>query len=81
MGYWLSYLTSRRYVSMYVGLGSLLIGAVSMPTGKTPVRFRGLVSRDEDPKGFRASVVAWFILGFFFIGLSLVSFYLYGNPN
>jgi hypothetical protein len=81
MGYWFLYLTSRRYVSMYIGLASLFIAAVSMLTGKTPERFHGLVSRDEEPKRFRAHVVTWFILGLFFVGLSLVAFYLYGNRN
>jgi hypothetical protein len=81
MGYWFSYLTSRRYVCMYIGLASLLIAAVSMLTGKTPERFHGLVSRNEEPKRFREGVVTWFILGLFFIGLSLIAFYLYGNPN
>jgi hypothetical protein len=81
MGYWLSYLTSRRYVCMYVGLGSLLIAAVSMLTGKTLERYSGLVSRDEEPKRFRRNVVGFLIVGLFFIGLSLIAFYLYGNPN
>jgi uncharacterized membrane protein YfcA len=79
-GYWLSYLTSRRYASMYIGLVLLLIVAVAMLTGKIPERYRGLVSRDEEPKRFRRDVVTCLILGLFFIGLSLVSFYLYGPP-
>jgi hypothetical protein len=81
MRYWFLYLPGRRDVSMYIGLGWMLIGAVSMLTGKTPVVFHGLVSRDEEPKRFLRSVVAWFILGFLFVGLSLVGFYLYAKRN
>jgi hypothetical protein len=81
MRYWFLYLTSRRDVSMYIGLGSMLIGAVSMLTGKTPMQFRGLVSRDEEPKLFMRCVVTWFILGLLSVGLSLVGFYLYANRN
>ena len=80
MGHWLSYLTSRRYASMYIGLVLLLIVAVAMLTGKIPERFHGLVSRDEEPKRFRRDVVTCLILGLFFIGLSLIAFYLYGPP-
>jgi hypothetical protein len=80
-GYWLSFLISRRYVCMYIGLVFLLIVAVAMLTGKVPVRHRGLVSRDEEPKRFRENVVTCLILGLFFIGVSLVGFYLCGNPN
>lgn len=80
-GYWYLHVTSHRDAYMYIGLVSLIIGAASMATGKTLVRFRGLVSRDEEPKLFLRSVVMWFILGFFFVGLSLVGFYLYANRN
>lgn len=81
MGYWFSYLTSRRYVSLYIGLALLLIVAVSTLTGKIPERYHGFVSRDKEPKRFWEDVVTCLILGLFFIGLSLVAFYLYGNPN
>jgi hypothetical protein len=81
MDYWFSYLTSRRYVCLYVGLALLLIAAVSTLTGKVPERYHGLVSRDKEPKPFWEDVVTCLILGLFFIGLSLVAFYLYGNPN
>jgi hypothetical protein len=80
MGHWFLLLPSRRYAYMFIGLGCLLIAAVSMLTGKTPVRFHGLVSRDEEAKRFREAVVAYFIGGLFFIGLSLVGFYLNGPP-
>ena len=81
MNYWITYLTSRRDVSMYIGLVSLLIAAVSMHTGKTLERHRGLVSREEEPKRFRRNVVGYAVIGFIFIGLSLVGFYLYANRN
>lgn len=80
-GYWFLYLTSRRYVSMYIGLALLFIAAVSTLTGKTLERYHGIVSRDEDPKRFRGDVVTCLILGLLFISLSLVSFCLYANPN
>jgi len=79
--HWITFLTSRRDVSMYIGLVSLIIAAVSMHTGKTLERFRGLVSRDEEPKRFRRNVVGYAIVGFIFIGLSLVGFYLCRNRN
>ena len=81
MGYWFSYLTSRRYVCLYIGLALLPIAALSMITGKTLERYHGLVSRDEEPKRFGEDIVIFLILGLFFIGISLVAFYLYGNPN
>lgn len=81
VGYWLLYLTSRRYVCLYIGLALLLIAVLSMLTGKTWERFYGLVSRNKEPKRFREDVVIQLILGLVFIGLSLVAFYLYGNSN
>jgi hypothetical protein len=81
MGHWFLCLPSRRYAYMFIGLGLLLIAAVSMATGKTLVRYGGLVSRDEEPKRFRQNVVAYFIGGLFFVGLSLIAFYLYGNRH
>ncbi len=80
-GYWFLYLTSRRYVCMYIGLACLLIAAVSILTGKTFAAHRGFVSRDEEPKRFRENVVTYLILGLVSIGLSLVAFYLYANSN
>jgi Na+/proline symporter len=77
---WFLLLPSRRYAYMFIGLGCLLIAAVSMATGKTLQRFYGLVSRDEEPKRFRRNVVGYFIMGLFFVGLSLLAFYLYGPP-
>lgn len=79
--YWLLYLTSRRYVSMYIGLACVLIAAVSVLTGKTLERYHGVVSRDEDPKRFRGDILTYVAMGLFFIGLSLISFYLYANSN
>ena len=81
MGYWFSYLTSGRYVCLYIGLALLLIAAVSTLTGKVPERYHGLVSRDKEPKRFRGDVVTCLILGLFFLGLSLLAFYLSGHPN
>jgi Na+/proline symporter len=81
MGHWFLLLPSRRYAYMFIGLGCLLIAAVSMATGKTVQRFYGLVSRDEEPKRFLRNVVSFLIMGLFFIGLSLIAFYLYGNRN
>jgi hypothetical protein len=80
VGHWFLLLPSRRYAYMFIGLGCLLIAAVSMATGKTLQRFYGLVSRDEEPKRFRRNVVGYFIMGLFFVGLSLIAFYLYGPP-
>ena len=80
-GYWLSYLINRRYTSMYIGLVFLLIAAVAMLTGKIPVVFHGIESRDDDPKRFLRSVAACAVLGLLSIGLSLFAFYLYGNSN
>ncbi len=80
--YWILYLTSRRYVSMYIGLACVLLAVVSILAGKTFEPYRGLVSRVADPKRFRSTVVTYLILGLVFIGLSLVAFYLYGwNAN
>jgi Na+/proline symporter len=80
MGHWLLLLSSRRYAYMFIGLGCWLIAAVSMAAGKTLERFYGVVSRDQEPKRFRRNVVGYFIVGLFFVGLSLIAFYLHGPP-
>ena len=77
MHYWFEYFTSRRYDSMYIGLGLLLAGSISMLTGWTLERYYGFVSRAEDPKRFRQDVMWLFVFGFFFVAMSLAEFYLY----
>ena len=80
MGHWLILPPSRRYAYMFIGLGCWLIAAVSMAMGETLERFYGVVSRDEEPKRFRRNVLGYFIMGLFFVGLSLIAFYFHGPP-
>jgi len=44
---------------MYIGLVLLLIVAVAMLTGKIPVVFHGIESRDDDPKRMVEKTVSY----------------------
>ncbi len=69
--YWYHYFAVRRDVELYLGLGSIAFALISIATGKTLVRFQGVVSRAEDPKGFRENVAAACAIGAIFLGLFL----------
>jgi hypothetical protein len=70
-GYWYGYLAARHDTCL--GIALICIGAalLSSFTGKTLVRFQGIVSRAQDPKGFWQAVVGIYVIGAIFLGLFL----------
>jgi hypothetical protein len=68
-GYWYGYLAARHDVFFYIGVVSIAAVLISALTGKTLVRFHGVVSKTEDPKGFWQAVIILFIMGAACIGL------------
>lgn len=69
--YWYQYFATRRDVELYLGLGSIAFALISMAIGRTLVRFQGIVSRVEDPKGFWWNVAVVGAMGAIFLGLFL----------
>jgi hypothetical protein len=67
--YWYQYFAARRDVELYLGLGSIAFALISTATGKTLVKFQGIVSRVEDPKGFWWNVAVIGAMGAIFLGL------------
>jgi hypothetical protein len=71
-----SYLIDRQHSFLLIGIIFLIAATVFTLSGESLERFGVVVRRAEDPKGFRWSVVTWFLIGLFFIGV-----YLYQNSN
>jgi hypothetical protein len=69
--YWYQYFAARRDVELYLGLGLIAFALISTATGKTLVRFKGIVSRVEDPKGFWWDVAIVSAMGATLLGLFL----------
>jgi hypothetical protein len=72
-GYWYRYLAARHDTFLYLGLFCLGAALISALTGKTIVKFRGIVSRDKEPKDFWQNVVV--ILG---MGVALIGLFIFG---
>jgi len=71
-----SYLIDAQHRFLLIGMVVLIVTAVFVLTGETLERYRGVVSRAEEPKRFWLDVSLYFVVGLFFIGL-----YLYQNPH
>jgi len=56
-------LFSPPYFSLVAGFAIFLGAVVSVCTGKTLARFRGLVYRDKDPSNFWWAVAVYFVTG------------------
>jgi hypothetical protein len=69
--YWHGYLMARHHVSLVIGLVFTAVVVISILTGRTLVKYQGIVSRADDPKTFWGSVVVDFILALVFLGLYL----------
>jgi hypothetical protein len=69
--YWYQYFAARHNVELYIGLGSIGFALISLVTGKTLVKYQGIVSRAEDPKRFWQNVVVVCAMGAIFLGLFL----------
>lgn len=71
-----SYLIDRQHRFLLVGIVLLVMSAFFTLSGETLERYGHIVSRAEKPKQFWWSLITWFLLGLFFIGL-----HLYQNSN
>jgi hypothetical protein len=69
--YWYQYFAARRDVELYIGLFSIGFSLISTITGKTLVKYQGIVSRTEDPKEFWQTVILVYAMGAIFLGLFL----------
>ena len=67
--YWREYLVARHHTSLVLGTVFVGVALISMLTGKTLVKYRGIVSRAEDPKTFRENVIFDCVAGLVFFGL------------
>jgi len=66
-----SYLIDEQHRFLLVGIVLLGMTAVFTLSGETLERYRGIVYRTKEPKRFWWDVLAYFLLGLFFIGLYL----------
>jgi len=69
--YWRGYIVARHNTSLVLGAVFIALAVISMLTGKTFVKYRGIVSRADDPKTFRGSVIVDCVAGLVFFGLYL----------
>ena len=69
--YWYQYFAARHDVELYIGLFSIGFALISTITGKTLVKYQGIVSRAEDPKGFWLNIVVVGAMGAICLGLFL----------
>jgi hypothetical protein len=68
-GYWYRYFAARHDIILKIGLVVLGIVLISVLTGKTLVKGRGIVSETSDPKTFWGNVIILLVLGAACIGL------------
>lgn len=62
---------ARHHVFLVMGEVLIAMVLISALTGKCLVRYRGMVSRDENPKEFWQSIVVYSLLGLACFGLYL----------
>jgi hypothetical protein len=67
--YWRGYLMARHHVSLVLGVVLMAVVLISIITGRTLVKYQGIVSRADDPKTFWGSVIVDYLLGLVFLGL------------
>ena len=69
--YWRDYFMARHQISLTLGVVLLGVVIISTLSGKTLVKYRGMVSRADDPKSYWLSVAMDCILGVISIGIHL----------
>ena len=72
--YWHGYLMARHNVSLVLGIVFLALALISALTGKCFVKGIGIVSRAEDHRTFRETIVVDCVIGLFCFGLYLYTF-------
>ncbi len=68
-GHWYRYLAARHDTAFYISVVVIAAALMSVVSGKTIVKYQGLVSRTDDPKTFWRAVIVLFLLGMAFLGL------------
>jgi nitrate reductase gamma subunit len=69
--YWHRYLMARHQVFMWMGIVLVAMTVIFTLTGQCLVKYRGIVSRAEDPKTFWQNIALYFVLGLICLGLYL----------
>ena len=69
--YWHGYLKARHHVFLIMAIVLMVMALISMLTGRCLVKYRGIVSRADEPDTFRQTIVLDSVLGLIFLGLFL----------
>jgi hypothetical protein len=69
--YWHGYFMARHHVFLVMGSVLMAMTLIFTLTGQCLVKYQGIVSRAEDPKGFWQGVATYFVLGLVCLGLFL----------
>ena len=62
---------ARHHVSLILGIVLMVMALISTLTGRCLVKYRGIVSRADEPKTFWQTIALDCLLGLFFLGLYL----------
>ena len=63
--YWHGYFMARHHTSLIMGIVLESMALIFALTGRCLVRYKGFVSRAEDPRAFWQNVSVYFLLGLF----------------
>jgi hypothetical protein len=69
--YWHGYLMARHHVFLVMGTVLMAMVLFFTLTGRCLVKYRGIVSRAEDPKEFWENIAVYSVLGLVCFGLYL----------
>jgi hypothetical protein len=73
--YWYEYLRARHDTFRDMGIVLIAATLISMVTGRTLVKYHGIVRRAENPKSFWQSVAVYCVLGLFCLELYFLTFH------
>jgi hypothetical protein len=66
---WHGYLMARHHTQLILAIVFMGMALISALTGRCLVKYRGIVSRAEDPKTFWQTIALDSIIGLIFFGL------------
>jgi hypothetical protein len=69
--YWYRYLMARHHTFLMLGTVLVAVALIFTLTGRCLVKYKGIISRAKDPKGFWQGVAEYYLLGLLFLGLYL----------
>jgi hypothetical protein len=72
--YWHGYLMARHHVFLVMGIVLMSMTLIFTLTGKCLVKYKGIVSRANDPKTFWQNIAVYCVLGLLCLGLYLYTF-------